>query len=138
MHTFLLAVVLLTIIGLFWQRWTQLNNDAEPGPANITFSEWAKHTVIEFILDVLVFTGYCFGINIGIGEKVATQVSGDLPPELLTISAAIATGLLIYKTVQVTILPIWNGITGAVTARKLLRNKVEVAVAESTAQARKK
>jgi len=126
MHTLLLAIVFLTIIGLFWQRWQQLSNDANSSPTDLTFGEWAKHTAIEFGFNVLAFIAYCLGVNVSLGEQVATQATdGATQAQLLTITAAIASGVAIYKFVQVTLLPLWNGLTGAITARKLLRNKVE-------------
>jgi len=126
MNYFLLAVVLFTIAALFVQSYIKLSADAEAGPASLTIGEWLKHTWLEIGLNVLSFVAFALNVDIGLAEKateVATQGNVDAATSL-TFAGAVAAGMAIYKTVQLTLLPLFNAILGARTARRVLRDKL--------------
>lgn len=125
MKILLLAVTFLTLVAMFAQSYTKLQNDAGVVGPNLSFNEWLRHTAVEIVLNLLLFIAVCLGINIGLAEKIShVATSDEISAFSVAFSGAVATGTLIYKTVQLTFLPLWNSLTGAVTARKLLRDKI--------------
>ena len=125
MQTFLLAVVLLTLVALFWRRYLETVGDAEVSPVNFSLSEWFKHSAVEMAFDIVFFVALCLGLNIDFIINSA-EIGTNTPAEatLATIGGAIATGTAIYKGVQMVVLPLFNLVTGGKTARKKLRTKI--------------
>lgn len=115
----------MTLAAMFFQKYNDTMNDAEAGPASLTFSEWIRHSVVEMILDLAVFVALCAGVNIDFIIKAAqTGTDTGSQANLVSIVGAVAMGTAIYKGVQLVILPIFNAFTGGTTARKKLRNKL--------------
>jgi hypothetical protein len=130
-HYLLLAIVLITIAGIFLTRYNTLVKDAEAGPAEFSPAEWFRHTAIEMGFNVLFFVAICLGINIDfITKMIDTGTETGAEANLLTIGGAIATGTLIQRVVQNVIMPIIAKITGAATARKKLREKTREATTD--------
>lgn len=130
MKIILLGIVLLTLVGIFLQRWNEISKDAESGPSNITFKEWLRLSAVEMLLNLGLFIALCTGVDINSLLKAADAVASGVGTytDITSIAGAFATGSAIYKVVQFTLLPLWNLTTGARTARKKLRIKVESAV----------
>lgn len=126
MQIFLLILVAVFLAILFLQSYLKLTNDAEAGPAELTPSEWWKHTAVEILLNVVLYIALCMKLDINAIMSAASTVAGSVGTftEVTSIGGAMGTALLIYKTVQFTLLPLWNKLTGAKTARKKLREKV--------------
>lgn len=125
-NVFFLVIVFLGLVVLQWQNYVRLAKDAEAGPTDLSLGEWIKHTLIELICDIVLFVAFCLKVDLGLGEKLANLAThGDSSTaNSLSFAGAIAIATLIYKTVQLTILPLINGLLKLQTARKLLRNKV--------------
>jgi len=126
MQIFLLAIVLATLVAIFWRRYLETSKDAGAGSVELPFGEWAKHTAIEFGFNILAFVALCSGLNIDFIIKSAeVGTTTDVQATMATIGGAIATGTAIYKGVQIAVLPLFNYFTGGATARKKLREKLE-------------
>lgn len=126
MQTLLLILTGLIIFVQFGQNYVQLANDAEASPTELSFNEWLKHTWLEIILNLGCFAALCFGIDIGLGEHLATVAASGDPTNLfmITVATAVATAAGIRKIVQLTLLPMFSFLFKARTARKVLRDKV--------------
>lgn len=122
---FLLGIVLLTLILIFLQRYQQIKKDAAVSTADLTFWEWLEHSAIEIVFNIVFFIALCMGINIdSLIHATQTVTENARQADQVSILGAIATGTAIYKGVQFTVLPLFNWISGAKTARAKLRNKV--------------
>jgi hypothetical protein len=126
MNIFLLSIVLLTIVGIFLQRWAEIKNDANVGPAELSFNDWLRHSAVEMTLNLILFVALALGVNVDSLIKAADTVASGIGTysDVTSIAGAFATGSAIYKVVQLTLLPLWNVLTGATTARKKLRTNV--------------
>ncbi len=125
MKILLLVVTFLTLIAMFAQAYAKLQNDADVVKPNITFAEWLKFTAVEIVLNLVLFAAMCLGINLNLAEKISQLATSDeISAFSVAFGGAVAAGMSIYKTVQLTLLPIWNSLTGAATARKVLREKI--------------
>lgn len=125
MKILLLMVTFFTLVGLFSQAYAKTQNLANVVTPSMTLKEWLKFSAVEIVANLLLFTAMCLGINVGLAEKVSEIATSDTSSAFaVQFGGAVAAGTLIYKTVQFTILPLWNSLTGAVTANKALREKI--------------
>ena len=131
MQTVFFILIFLVLAGLFVQNYLESNANQDASPVELTFKEWLQHTWLEIILNIICFTLFCFGIDIGLGEKaavVAADGSNDTAIKIMLV-AAFATATAIKKLVQFTLLPVVAGLIKARNAKKLLRDKMRTAAA---------
>lgn len=125
MQIFLLGMVLVSLIGLFYQDYQKLVNDTEALPVDLEPKNWFKHTAVEIVLNLVLFVAFVLKVDLNSLLKAAETVADGAGTftDVTSIAGAIATAALIHKVVQVTLLPMWNWITGGTTARQNLRNR---------------
>lgn len=132
MQTKILALVLITILGLFLKKYLDFRKDEQNLPAQMSFIDWLKKSALEIGINVAIFVLVCFGIELGTIVNFVLKLLNlqyEVPEVLpTTYEMAIPYGMFIYNFVKIIIMPALSQFFGVATARKELRERVTDAV----------